>query len=271
MKPTIFAPGQKQLWATPAEIWTYRELFLVFAVRDIKVRYRQTFLGVAWAILQPLATMLVLWFVFGRVAGISSQGYPYPIFVFAALLPWALFANCVVGAGNSLIASASLVTKTNFPRLLIPLSACAVYLLDFAVSSTALGLMIWYYDIELTARILLAPVAMLGVLMLVAGLGSLLAAITVLYRDFRFVVPFAMQVWFFGTPIIYPVEMLPEDRRWLLLFNPMSGCIEGFRAAILGGPLDFFSLAVSELIAVATCVGGIYFFMRIERRLADVI
>lgn len=253
------------------ELWAFRELLWVLAVRDIKVRYRQTALGALWAVLQPIMTMLVLWVVFGRLARMPSDGYPYPLFVFTALLPWLLFANAVSGATNSLVGSASLIGKVYFPRLFIPLSSLSASLLDFAVSYLALLGLLWLYGITPGLTMFAILPLLFGLTILVVGLGSLLSALTAVYRDFRLVVPFMLQIWFFATPVIYPAALLPERVRWMLFLNPMAGFVEGFRAAIMGRSVDLKSVCVSLAVAILMVVVGVAYFVRVERRLADVI
>ena len=271
MKTTVIRPCSRWGRASLGKLWEYRELFLALVARDIKVRYRQTVLGALWAVLQPVTTMLVFWAVFGRLVHVPSEGYPYPLFVLVALLPWLLFANAVAGAGNSLIGSASLVTKIYFPRLIIPLSSLGANLLDFAVSFVVLSGMLWYYGIEPGVGVLWVPVLIVGVLILITGLGCLLSALSVAYRDFRYVIPFLMQVWLFATPVIYPSSIVPEQFRWALFFNPMAGFVEGFRSAVLGRPFDWPAIALSATVAVVLFAAGIAYFGRVERRLTDII
>ncbi len=271
MKTTVIRPCSRRGSASVGELWEYRELLLALVVRDVKVRYRQTVLGALWAVLQPVTTMFVFWVVFGRLVHVPSEGYPYPLFVLAALLPWLLFANAIAGAGNSLIGSASLVTKIYFPRLILPLSTLGANLLDFTVSFLVLSGILWYFGIEPGLGILWAPVLILGVLMLITGLGSLLSALSVSYRDFRYVIPFLMQIWLFATPVIYPASIVPERFRWALFFNPMAGFVEGFRSAVLGRPFDWPAITLSATVAGIMFAAGMVYFRRVERRLADII
>lgn len=255
------------------ELWAYRELLYFLTWRDIKVRYKQTALGAAWAILQPLMTMIVFSLFFGRMAGISSGDLPYPIFVFAGLLPWTFFANAVGGAGQSVVGSERLITKVYFPRIMIPFSAVAAGLLDFAVASGMLATLMLYYGIAPRFGILLAPLLVLGIALAAVGVGAFLAALTVTYRDFRYVVPFMVQLWMFGTPSVY---MHPDglDRgpwKALLPINPAYGLIANFRSAVLGAPIDAYSLGLSLAVAAALSITGILYFRRVERGFADVI
>ena len=253
------------------ELWAYRELLGVFTMRDIKVRYKQTVLGAAWAIIQPLLTMIIFTVIFGRLAKIPSEGFPYPVFVYAGLLPWTFFANALTTSGNSLVGSAHLVSKVYFPRLIIPLSSVGAGIVDLSISTVILLLLMAVYQVSWTFQILLAPLLMLGVVTSAIGVGTILAALTVSYRDFRFVIPFMVQIWMYLTPVVYSPSFIPEKYRWLLLFNPMTGYLDGFRAAFLGKPFNWTSLWVSVILSLLLlCVGAAY-FEKVERRFADVI
>jgi lipopolysaccharide transport system permease protein len=253
------------------ELWRYRELLYFLALRDVKLRYKQTALGVAWAVLQPLATMLVFSIFLGRTPGIADQlGYDYALFVFAGFLPWMFFANAVTTASQSVVANHSLVTKVYFPRLLIPTGAVAAAMVDFAVASSMLGVLMAWYGVLPGVGVMLAPVALLGLVITALGVGTLLAALTVAYRDFRYVVPFAVQLWMFATPCIY----LPSvPGRWgrLMPLNPAYGLILNFRQAMLGGPPDWFALSVSFGVGLVLLWGGMMYFRRVERSFADII
>ena len=191
------------------ELWAYRELLVVLTMRDITVRYKQTVLGAAWAILQPFMTMVVFTIFFGHLAQISSDGYPYPVFVYSALLPWTFFANAISSSSNSLVGFAQLLSKVYFPRLIIPLSAVGSSILDFAVASTVLLGMMIFYKVGWTSNLMLAPLLLLGVAFIALGVGTCLSAVTVTYRDFRYVLPFMIQFWMFVTPVIYPASLVP--------------------------------------------------------------
>ncbi len=253
------------------EIWSYRELLAVLTMRDIKVRYKQTVLGAAWAIIQPLTTMLIFTIIFGRLAKIPSEGFSYPVFVYAGLLPWTFFANALASSGNSLVGSAHLISKVYFPRLIIPLSSVGAGVVDLLISTAILFLLMLFYQVPLTLHVLAAPLLFFGVITTALGVGTLLSALTVSYRDFRFVVPFMIQIWMYLTPVVYGVNFIPEKYRWLLLFNPMTGYIDGCRAAFLGKPFNLTSLAVSCVMSIILlCIGAAY-FEKVERRFADVI
>jgi lipopolysaccharide transport system permease protein len=253
------------------ELWAYRELLLVLTMRDIKVRYKQTVLGATWAILQPFLTMVVFSIFFGHLANMPSDGFPYPVFVYSALVPWTFFANAITNSSNSLVGSGHLIQKVYFPRLIIPLSAAGAAVVDFAVASSVLLAMMVFYGVALTLNLLMAPVLVLGVVFIALGAGTILSALTVAYRDFRYVVPFMVQLWMFVTPVIYPASLVPERWRWLLYLNPMSGFIDGFRAAFLGKGFDFVGLGISAAIALILFLIGVAYFERVERRFADII
>ena len=253
------------------ELWSYRELLWALVLRDIKVRYRQTVLGVLWAILQPIVTMLVLWIIFGRLARVPSDGHPYPLFVFAALLPWLLFSVSVTNSTNSLIGSANLITKVYFPRLLIPLSPLGAGVVDFSISFVVLLLLAAAYGSAPSLSTLLTIPLLFGLTVLIVGLGTLLSALTAVYRDFRLVVPFVLQIWFFATPIIYPANLIPSSFRWAIFINPMAGFAEGFRSALFGGAVNWVGIGTSLVVSIAIAIAGISYFVRVERRLVDVI
>lgn len=253
------------------ELLAYRELLFVLTQRDIKVRYKQTVLGAAWAIIQPFTLMVVFSIFFGRLAKIPSDGLPYPIFVYAALVPWMFFANSLSSASNSLVGSSHLVSKVYFPRLIIPLSSIGSWLMDFLIASAILLAMMAWYDIGLSWNLLAAPLLVLAVILTALGVGTLLSALTVAYRDFRYVVPFLVQFWLFVTPVVYPASLLPEQWRWVLHLNPMAGLIEGFRSAFLGRPFDLAAIAISLVVATAIFLIGVAYFERVERRFADII
>ena len=253
------------------EIWAYRELLVTLAIRDIKVRYKQTILGAAWAIIQPLTTMVIFTIIFGRLAQIPSEGFPYPVFVYSALLPWIFFANAISMSGNSLVGSTQLVSKVYFPRLIIPFSSIGAGLVDFLISSVILLLLMLFYGVNWTGHLLAAPFLMAGVILCALGVGSILSALTVSYRDFRFVIPFMVQIWMYLTPVVYGVGFIPENYRWLLMLNPMSGYIDGFRAAFLGRPFDWIGVGMSVTLSLVLFAVGTAFFQKVERRFADVI
>jgi lipopolysaccharide transport system permease protein len=253
------------------ELWAYRELLYVLTARDIKIRYKQTVLGFAWAIIQPFMMMVVFSVFFGRLAKMPSDGFPYPIFVYAALLPWTFFANSISNSANSLVGSAHLVSKVYFPRLIIPLSSVGSGLIDFAIAGGILLLLMVYYGVSWTPNLLMVPILVAGAAFTALGVGTLLAALNVAYRDFRYVVPFLVQFWMFATPVVYPASLVPREWQWALYLNPMAGVIEGFRSAFLGRPFDVPGMLVSLAIAAILFAAGVAYFGKVERRFADII
>lgn len=253
------------------DLWTYRELLYFLAWRDVKVRYKQTLLGAAWAILQPVASMLVFTLFFGRLAGIATDGIPYPIFVYAALLPWTFFANAVTAGGDSLVANSNLITKVYFPRALIPGAAVAAGLVDFAISAMVFVVMLPLYRMGLRWHMLMG-VPLLALTILVAlAFGMWIAALNVKYRDVRYAVPFLIQLWMFVTPVIYPVSIVPQRWRWLLYLNPMSGVIQGYRSALLARTFDWTGLLLASAITLAMLTYSAYAFRQMERSFADFV
>ncbi|BBU62386.1 transport permease protein [Methylosinus sp. C49] len=253
------------------EAFAYRELLYVMAARDLTLRYKQTALGAAWALLQPLAMMIVLSIVFGRIAGLPSDGAPYPVFALAGLLPWTFFANVAPTAGASLVAASNILTKVYLPRLLIPLSTAGAPLVDLAISTLLLFAVMAWHGVGLRWSQLVAPFFLLGVVIASLGVGVLLSALTVAYRDFRHVVPFLIQFWMFASPVAYPVSLVPAEWRWLYFLNPMAGMIDGFRHALIGSPPDAFGVVVSGLSALVIFCLGVAYFARVERGFADIV
>jgi len=253
------------------ELWAYRELLWVLTLRDIKVRYKQTVLGVVWALIQPVMLMVVFSIFFGRLAKIPSDGYPYPIFVYAALLPWVFFANAISSSASSVVGSANLISKVYFPRLIIPLASIGAGLIDFAIATLVLLLLMIFYGVGWSVNLLAAPVLVVAVLFTALGIGTFLSALNVAYRDFRYVIPFLIQLWMFATPVVYPASLVPEKWQWILYLNPMAGLIEGFRSAFLGRPFDFEALGISFAVAVIIFLIGVAYFEKVERRFADII
>jgi lipopolysaccharide transport system permease protein len=254
------------------ELWAHRELLYFLTWRDIKVRYKQTALGVAWAVIQPFFTMVVFSLFFGRLAGIPSDGIPYPIFSYAGLVPWTFFANGLGGSTNSLVGSANLIKKVYFPRLAIPLAAVLSEAVDFAIAFVVLVAMMLYFGITPTVHIVWLPLLALLAVVTSLGVGLWLSALNVQFRDVRYVVPFMTQFWMFATPIAYPSSLLSEPWRPVYALNPMVGVVEGFRWALLGtatapGPM----IVVSSVMAVAVLIGGAFYFRRMEKRFADIV
>jgi len=268
---TIIEPQKGWRALDLKELWAYRELLFVLTMRDVKVRYKQTVLGFTWAIIQPVMMMVVFSILFGRLAQMPSDGFPYPIFVYTALLPWNFFASAVSTSANSLIGATQLVSKVYFPRLIIPLASVGSTLVDFGVSAgVLLSLMVWY-GVGWTFNLLMAPLLVAGVVFTALGVGTFLSALTVAYRDFRYVIPFMIQFWMFATPVVYPASLVPAHWRWLLYLNPMAGMIEGFRSVFLGRPFDVVALAISLGVAFVLFLAGVAYFEKVERRFADII
>ena len=262
------------------DIWRYRELIYFLIWRDIKVRYKQTALGAAWAIIQPFFTMIVFTIFFGRLAGIPSDGVPYPIFSYTGLLPWGLFTQGLSDAGRAMVANRAMITKVYFPRLVIPIASVLSGLVDFLIAFVILIGMIFYYNyvpgeyepIAITPAILTLPLFILLALITSLGVGLWLSALNVKYRDINYILPFLTQFWLFVTPIAYPASMVPEQWRWLYALNPMTGVVEGFRWALLGtGDGPSLMLAVSSTIAVLSLITGLFYFRRMERTFADMV
>lgn len=254
------------------ELWAYRELLYFLVWRDVKVRYKQTALGAAWAILQPVFTMVVFSLFFGRLGKIPSDGIPYPLFSFAALVPWTYFSHGLSQASNSLVGSANLIKKVYFPRLSIPIASVASGLVDFALAFLVLLGMMLYYGILPGVKVIVLPLLLLLTLVTSLGVSLWLSALNVHFRDVRHLIPFLTQLWLFATPIAYPSSLLSEPWRTLYSINPMVGVVEGFRWALLGtntapGPM----IIVSSLAAVAILVSGVFYFRRLEKTFADVV
>ncbi len=255
------------------ELWRYRELLYFLTLRDIKVRYKQTSLGAAWAIIQPLATMLVFSLFFGRVAGNPSSNVPYSLFVLAGLVPWMFFSNAIAQAGQSVVGNQNLVTKIYFPRLIIPMGAVGAGLVDLAISFVVLmGIMLWY-GMAPGWSFALVPFLTFGLVIAALGVGTLLSALTVAYRDFRHAVPFLVQFWMFATPCIYMQTSSQISLRltYLLPLNPAYGLIANLRQAMMGDPIELYSLAVSTTVSIVLLLIGCLYFRRVERDFADII
>jgi len=255
-----------------AELWEYRELLFFFVWRDVKVRYKQTVLGALWAIIQPLTTTFAFAILFGRLGGMSRHvDGPYALHVFAGMLPWTFFANAVTVAANSLVGSGHLISKVYFPRLLVPLSAIASGLIDFAISFVVLLIMMAIYGVAPAPSILAAPLFLAGTIAASAGAGILFAALVVTFRDVRYIITFAMQLWLFASPVLYSIELIPARWRLLYAINPMAGLITGFRACVVGGPAPLDVILVSSASAVVLFLVAVRYFVQVERRFADVI
>jgi lipopolysaccharide transport system permease protein len=261
-------------WAWPKfrELWEYRELLFFFAWRDIKVRYRQTVMGALWAIIQPLFTMVIFSLFFGRLAKIPSDGVPYPIFSFTALVPWTFFANALAQASNSLVVNANMVKKIYFPRLALPIATVLAGVIDFALAFVVLLGIMLFYSFAPTVNIIWLPFFALLALVTSIGVSLWLAAMNVQFRDVRYTIPFLTQAWLFVTPIAYPSSLLPEPWRTVYGLNPMAGVVEGFRWALLGtDTAPGKIIIVSALVAVTLFISGAFYFRRMEQSFADVL
>jgi len=252
------------------ELWESRELLYFLVLRDVKVRYKQTVLGVAWAVLQPLFTMLIFTLIFGRFAKIPSDGVPYALFVFAGLLPWTFFSNNISQASMSLMNQQTLLTKIYLPRLFIPSSSIGSGLIDLLVSFGVFAMLMIYYRVGLGPGVLAVPFLVLMTAAASLGIGLWLAALIVTYRDFRYVVPFLVQSWMYLSPVIYPVSMVPAKWQPLLALNPMAGIIDGFRSALLGLPWNYTTIGISSVSSLVLLAFGLGYFRKTERSFADV-
>jgi lipopolysaccharide transport system permease protein len=261
---------ERQYWR---DLWNYRELFYFLAWRDVLVRYKQTVIGVAWALIRPLLTMIVFTFVFGKLAKLPSEGVPYPVLVFAAMLPWQFFANALSESSNSVVSNANMISKVYFPRLVVPTSAVIVSFVDFLISFALLGILMLYFQVVPDWRLLTLPLFILIAFAASMGAGLWLAALNVKYRDFRFIVPFIVQFGLYISPVGFSSSVVPEQWRLLYSLNPMVGVIDGFRWAILGGRTDIYlpGFALSTALVMVLLASGIWFFRKTERTFADII
>lgn len=272
MNPIVIE-NNRSLKGVMSDLWDYRELFLFLAWRDLLVRYKQTAIGLAWSVITPLLTMVVLTLVFGRIAKLPSAGVPYPILVFAALLPWQFFSSVLTQSSASLVNNRNMVSKVYFPRIIIPSTQVVVSLTDFVISLGILaGLMAWY-GVAPTLRLLVLPPLILLAIFTSLGAGYWISALNVKYRDFRYIVPFMVQFGLYASPVGFSSDVVPEQWRLLYALNPMVGVIDGFRWAIVGGnaPIYVEGLAWSVVLAITLFVSGVVFFLKTERKFADVI
>jgi lipopolysaccharide transport system permease protein len=253
------------------DIWAYRELLYFLTWRDVKVRYKQTALGVAWAILQPLFMMVIFTIFFGRLAAVESAGIPYPLFALAGLVPWTFFSNSVTASSNSLVGSSNLITKVYFPRLIVPAAALMAGLVDFILAFLLLIVLMVYYQVVPTIQVLFLPVVVLLTALFGLGVGIWTSALNVKYRDVRFALPFLIQLWLFVSSVIMPSSSLSPKYRWLLKLNPMSGIIEAYRATLFGLPFDWPTIGIASVLTILTLIYAIYSFSRVERSFADII
>lgn len=272
-KPVLRITPPAGWWETPLqELWAYRELLYFIVWRDIKIRYKQTLIGAAWAVLQPLLTMMVFSLVFGKLAHIPSDGLPYPVFYYSALLPWMYFASSLQNATNTIVENQRVITKVYFPRLALPLASVIAGLVDFGISFLMFVAIMLYYRVRPTAELLWLPVFLLLALLTALGAGMWLSALNALYRDVRYVLPFLVQFWLFASPVAYPSSLVPAKWRWLYGLNPMAGVIEGFRRSLAGrGEIPWRMLVASAGVMVLIFVSGLAYFQKTETIVADVV
>ena len=269
---TIIKPSSGWAALNLRDLWLYRELILFMTWRDLKVRYKQTLLGASWAILQPFLTMVVFSIFFGNLANVPSDGMPYPIFSYTALIPWTLFSKALQDASRSLVASSHMITKVYFPRMILPLASVLAGVVDFLIAFVVLIGMMIVYGIVPTGNIWTLPFFLLLALVTAVGVGFWLSALNVLYRDINYVLPFLTQFWMFLTPIAYPSSMVPQRFRALYALNPMTGVVEGFRWALLGtGQAPGMMTLVSTLVSLVLLISGMFYFKRMERLFADMV
>ena len=272
LAPTVVIhPQRGWIQINFGELWAYRELLYFLTWRDIKIRYKQTVLGFAWAILQPFLMMIVFTLFFGNLLKVPSEGIPYPLFNYAAMLPWTLFAQGVTRSSESLVGNVSLVQKVYFPRLVMPMSGILAPVVDFAIAFVILIGMMFYFGYPPTIRMLWLPIFIVLALLTASGVGLWLSAINVRYRDVRYIVPFLVQLWLFASPVVYSSSLLPQKFQAIYGLNPMAGVIEGFRWALLGTNPPGFLIAVSMIIVIIVLVSGAYYFRRTEKTFADVV
>lgn len=271
-KPLITG-GTSRPWSSLNlhEVWEYRELLYFLTWRDIKVRYKQTAMGAAWAIVQPLFTMLIFTLFFSVFVGVPSDGIPYPVFAYAGLLPWTFFAGAVSNCSMSLIGSAGLITKVYFPRVTIPTATVCAGLVDLVIATVILIGLTLVYGVTLSRSLVMIPVLALVTIVLALGVGILIAALTARYRDVRHVLPFVLQLWMFSSPIIYPLSVVPEKWRWALELNPLTGIIEGFRSSLMGRAFNCRAIIVSGVVALAFLLASVFIFRRLEKSFADLM
>lgn len=267
----VIRPPRRWVPVDLAELWQYRELLFFFVWRDVKIRYKQTGLGVAWAVIQPLVTMLIFSVIFGGFAKLPSEGIPYPLFTLAALLPWQLFSEGMTRSTTSMVTNANIMTKVYFPRLLMPISGILSPLVDFLVAMVILVLMMAWYGFVPTANVIFLPAFVLLALATSLGVGLWLSALNVQYRDFQYTVPFLIQIWLYASPVVYATSLVPEQYRLLYGLNPMAGVIEGFRWALLGTDPPTGVIGLAVVVVLVLLIGGAFYFKRMEQYFADIV
>jgi len=270
-RPIVIAPSSGWRPIDLREVWEYRELLAIFVWRDIKVRYRQTLLGVVWVVAQPLLTALIFTVLFNRMAKIDAGNVPYSLFIMVGLVPWSFFSAGVSASGNSLIGSSHLISKVYFPRVIVPAASVLSGFVDMVVTVALVVVMTLVYRVGLGPQILFLPLAIAVAAVFAFGVGLWLSALNVEYRDVRVVIPFLLQLWMYATPVVYPLHVVPERYRWIAAINPMTGIVETFRAAMLGGAVPWSALGYSVAVTLMVLVSGAYYFRRMERLFADVL
>lgn len=268
---TLIKSEEKGVQLDLGELWHSRELLYFLTLRDIKVRYKQTLMGVAWVIIQPLLTVIIFTLVFNRFVRLETGSLPYPLFAFSGLLLWLFFSNAVTNSTHSLVSNANLITKVYFPRMFVPAASVGAGLVDLAVAFLLLIVLCFYYGVGLTLNALLLPFFILLMALLALGVGLISAAVTVKYRDLRHALPFVIQLWMFASPVIYPASIVPEKWKWMVLINPVAGIIEGFRSSLTGRPFDWMHVSISAGITLLILVCSFYTFRRFEHTFADVV
>jgi lipopolysaccharide transport system permease protein len=272
VQPTIIKPTHGWAALQLDELWRYRELVYFLTWRDIKVRYKQTAFGAAWALIQPLATMIIFTLIFGRVAHLPSDGVPYALFTFAALVPWTYFAYVLQQSGNSMISNSSMISKVYFPRLALPLSSALGGLMDFCIAFVLLAIMMVFYGIRLQAHIVFLPLFLMLAICTAVGVGLWLSALSVAYRDVKYVIPFLTQIWLYASPVAYAASLVKGKTAIVYALNPMVAVVNGFRWTLLGvGGVPGPSIAPSIGVSLALLLSGLFYFRRMERRFADII
>jgi len=267
----VIEPTRSWVAINLRDLWAYRELLYFLMWRDVKVRYKQTTLGIVWVVLQPLLTTLVFTIFLGKLARVPSDGIPYPLFVYAAMLPWTFFSSAVTNCSVSLVGNANLITKIYFPRLLMPAAAVGARTVDFGIAFVILiGLMI-YYGVAITKTLLLLPALVVLVILLALGLGIWVAGLNVKYRDVGVMLPVALQLWMFASPVVYPSSLVPAKYQWLYHLNPLAGILDGFRAALFGQQINWTALGIATLFILALLIYAAYAFRRMEKNFADVV
>lgn len=271
-RKTVIVPSRGWISLNLKELWQYRELLGILAWRDVSVRYKQSIVGIGWAIIQPVMTMIIFTIIFGKFAKLPSEGIPYPVFTYCALLPWNYFSRSLSDSSDSLVGSAHLVTKIYFPRIILPVSKVFAGLIDLSIAFVILlGMMVWYRMIP-TVGIFFLPVFILVAMLAALGVGLWFTALNVLYRDVKFVVPFLVQFWMYASPVAYSTSIIPDRWKWVYGLNPMVGVVEGFRWALLGKSAPFFSMfLIPILIIFFVLISGLYFFKHMEKTFADII